>query len=550
MKKECFFTGKMRIVPVLLVLAAMVFPSALFAGGGGSNRSQGGRPQLAAQASGKMNSIKVLQYDMDNQQIDFHNMWWYKELERDTGVRVEWDLVKGANWTTTVNLRFASMELPDLIMTGSVDVEEYGVSQGLLVPLDSYLKDNMPNYYSRLYLNDADKSMYASDGHMYFVGKLIAQNVNHNGNHYINKTWLDRVGMAIPKTVDELTAVLRAFRDQAPNGNPQTVLPMSAGGDGTKAMSSATQGLFTHFAMFGVPLYENNSWGGYAAITSNGRVRFVADYPGFRDAVEWLAMCYSERLLDMESLTQDSNAWGVKMNAGNVGFTTYLRLINTALSADTARNYVSIIPPASRHGVQVPRLLEVATGDSFITIANKYVAQSLQWVDKMLETERMMVAWNGPIRAGGPIPPTMRLLPDGKYDIISVPPNNELYNIVPVYCAPFFAPGSFYSSIYNMPPHRVERYETSRDYAAAGVLEPGSYTILGSLIKPSNQEAIELARLYNEIDKLMQETIADCIRSGVTQAKWDTFTRLLTNVGVPRYIELLQKAYDAYASSL
>jgi putative aldouronate transport system substrate-binding protein len=438
------------------------------------------------------------------------------------------------------------MDLPDLIRTGDIDVEDYGVSQKILVALDPYLKDNMPNYYSRLYMNDADKSMTASDGKMYFIGGLIAQNVNHQGNDYINKTWLDKLGLAVPKTVDELTNALIAFRDKDPNGNGQKdEIPFIAGG--TYAITDETTGLLPHFAMFGVPIHINQRYGGYAAITRDGKVQFATAYPGFRDAVEWLAMCYREKLLDMESLTQDSNAWGAKMNTGNVGFTSYLRLINTALTADTVKNFVSIIPPAGKYGVQVPRLLEVAKKDAEITIANKYVAQTLQWLDAQLETETMMVSWNGPIQPGGPIPPTMKINAQGKYEILSVPPNNGLYNIVPVYHALFFAPGDYYSKIYEMPPHRVERYQTSQDYLKAGVLEPGSYTILEQLLKPSNADAIELSRLYNDIDKLMQESLADFIRSGVTQAKWDAFLASGKNVGVDRYVSLLQKYYDVYA---
>jgi putative aldouronate transport system substrate-binding protein len=303
--------------------------------------------------------------------------------------------------------------------------------------------------------------------------------------------------------------------------------------------------------MFGVPAHDNNAPGGYAGITSAGRVHFIADYPGFREAVEWLAMCFQERLLDMESLTQDSNAWGVKMNTGNVGFTSYLRLINTALTPDTASHYVSIIPPASRHGVQVPRLIEVPTQDATLTVANRYITQTLEWLDIQMETEMMMVGWNGPIREGGPIPPTMRINPQGKYDVFHVPPNNGLYQIVPVYHALFFAPGEYYSAIFEMPPHRLERYNTSQDYQKAGVLEPGSFTILQNLLGQyrTNAESIELVRLYNEIDKLMQESLADFIRTGLTQAKWDTFMRSAQNVGVPRYIELLQKSYSAYAAA-
>ncbi len=36
---------------------------------------------------------------------------------------------------------------------------------------------------------------------------------------YINQTWLDKVGMKAPTTVDELYKVLKAFKEQDPNGN-------------------------------------------------------------------------------------------------------------------------------------------------------------------------------------------------------------------------------------------------------------------------------------------------------------------------------------------
>jgi putative aldouronate transport system substrate-binding protein len=534
-KKICFFLA-------FLVLAGFKWTETSAFAGGQKGGTQG------AQQSDKLTNLKILQWVLDNQQVDFPNLWFYTELEKQTGVHVEWDLVKGADWDTQMNLRFAAMDLPDLIRTNGPDVEEYGVNQKLLVPLDDYLKDNMPNYYSRLYMNDANKSMIASDGKMYYIGGLIAQNVNHAGNHYINKAWLDKLGLAVPKTIDELTNVLIAFRDRDPNGNGlKDEIPFVAGG--TFPIKDETTGLYPHFANFGVPLHDTNTrYGSYASVTKEGKVQFAVDYPGFRDAVEWLAMCYREKLLDMEALTLDSNSWGVKMNTGNTGYTSYLRLLNTALTPEVAQNFVSLTPPASRHGVQVPRLIEVAKNDATITIANKYVAQTLQWLDAQMETETMMVSWNGPLREGAPIAPTMKINAEGKYEILSVPANNGLYNVVPVFHALFFAPGDYYSAIYQMPPHRVERYQTSQDYLNAGVLEPGSYTILEQLLKPSNTDAIELTRLYNEIDKLMQESLADFIRSGVTDAKWSTFLNSCKNVGVERYISLLQTYYDVYAA--
>ena len=39
---------------------------------------------------------------------------------------------------------------------------------------------------------------------------------------YINKTWLDNLGLQVPTTMDELEEVLIAFKNEDPNGNGDT----------------------------------------------------------------------------------------------------------------------------------------------------------------------------------------------------------------------------------------------------------------------------------------------------------------------------------------
>ncbi len=484
-------------------------------------------------------TIRVFQYALENQQVDFENMWFYKELEKKTNIKVEWEVVKDADWKTKLNLMFASGDWPDVIIRGEIDsIEEYGVTQGILAPLDDYLEEYMPNYYSRLQLNNANASIPASDGKTYWIGNLTAQNVNHDGNHFINKAWLDKLGLEVPKTIDELTEVLRAFRDKDPNGNGQKdEIPFSAAD-----LIHQTQGVYTHFANFGVPLNRFV----YACIDDNNKVQFPGYLPGFRDACEWLNLCYSEGLLDPEAITQDSNVWGTKMNAGQVGYTTYLRLINTALQPEIAQQFVSILPPASEYGVSVPRILEVPSMGAAITVANKHIPETLRWLDAQFETETMMVSVNGPVQEGGPIPPTMKINDNGKYEIVSIPENNGLYQYVPVYHGQFFAPGDYYFDIYEMPPHRVERYNYSKEYEEAGVLEKNSYYYLYKMVKMDSESKIEVTRLFNEIEKFMKESIANFITNGVTDESWQKFLDTAKAVGVDKYVELYQTAYDNY----
>ena len=110
----------------------------------------------------------------------------------------------------------------------------------------------------------------------------------------------------------------------------------------------------------------------------------------------------------------------------------------------------------------------------------------------------------------------------------------------------FFAPGDYYTSIYQMAPHRVERYEDSKTYAEAGVLEPRSFQYLRDLSKMSNEDATEASDIYTELQKLVEESFAGFVRNGVTDESWNEFQAKAQAIGCERYIELYQNAYDAY----
>ena len=97
-----------------------------------------------------------------------------------------------------------------------------------------------------------------------------------------------------------------------------------------------------------------------------------------------------------------------------------------------------------------------------------------------------------------------------------------------------------------MAPHRVERYEDSKWYAEAGVLEPRSFQYLRDLSKLSNDDATEASDIYTELQKLVEESFANFVRNGVTDESWDSFQAQAIAIGSDRYIELYQNAYDAY----
>ncbi len=481
----------------------------------------------AALAEDKV-ELTAFQYQLENQSADFNTLWYFQQIEEKTGVHVTFRMIKDADWATQLSLLFAvPKEMEHMILRNTIDVEEYGVVQQLIVPLDDYLTEAiMPNYTSRLHMNNAGDSIPASDGKSYYIGYIIAQNVNHNSTWYINPELLKQVGKEVPTTIEEYTDVLRAFKAAG------VKYPYSS-----SISDYGAEHLWAQFASFGVPLQMYT----FATIGEDGKVAYVGDLPGFRAACEWLHTLYAEGLMDPECLTQDSNVWANKVNAGEVGSFNYLRLINTALTnPDTIQHFESMLPPASEYGVTVPQIMEIPDAGAYMTATNPNLEASLKWIDAQLETEMMMTAANGKMGE------QMIINDAGKYEIINVPENNGLYDFVPVTMGQFFAPGEYYSAIYQMAPHRVERYEDSQWYAQANVLEKTSYEYLTKLSKMSNEDSTEMTLIKTDLEKYIKEAITDFIKNGVTDKSWQAFIETSKGIGSDRYVELYQNAYDAY----
>lgn len=479
-------------------------------------------------------TLNAFQFELDSQAIDFANLWFFKQLEDKTHIHVNFEEVKEADWITRLNLMFASGDLSDVLLRGYLDVEEFGVAQGLLVPLDDYLEQYMPVYTQRLRASGLPENR-ASDGHIYTVGFLIAQDINVNGHWFINREWLDALGLEIPTTLDELTHVLRAFKAGDPNGNGiADDIPYQA------TFNDTNTGLYNAFAFFGVPLnYES-----YLFIQPDQRVQLAAYAPGFRDCLTWLHTLYSEGLLDPECITQNTNVWSAKLNRDAGGLITYWRLTNSALKPEVARQFVCMLPVAAPgYQPKVSAILERMEMGAALTIANQHIPETLRWLDAQMETETMMIAQNGPLGD------MLTLNEAGKYRVSNLPPDNELYKIVPVICGQFFAPSDYYQSVYEMAPHRAEKVGYCQYYQDAGVVEYKSFHYLTDIAPMAAEPNTRASLLYTEIDKFMTESLARFITGGVTDSQWQAFLDDLDQIGAAEYMALYQQAYDSYRQS-
>lgn len=455
-----------------------------------------------------------------------------QRLEELTGIKTEWEVIKGSDWETKLNLAFTSQEYPDVIIAcnGTVDDEEYGVTQGILLPLDELIDQYMPVYKERIEGEDSDPtvSLVASDGKVYSIGYLVGQDINTNQHFFINQEWLDALKLETPTDVESLTEVLRAFKTQDPNGNGQAdEIPVEMG------LDTGFNSVRYMLPLFGIPC-DPDKW---IYIDDNKQVQFTATQDGFRKCMEWLHLLYEEGLLDPEMLSQDSNTLDTKFKDGNVGFFTMWRLKAMGFDEGVTSSAVLWMPDSS---ASLYRYLELARPGAFVTMANKNVEATMRYLDALLDTETQFSLYYGEKDAADGTGWTYA--ENGKIDLLNSNTNDTVHNFMDCN-AMFFAPGKYITNTFNMPEHRTEKTEYCRVYEEAGVIQKFSDDYLD--MAPLTAEQIQKnALIETDIDNAVVENMASFVTGGVTDDNWNAFVTLFEDMKVEDYVKVYQEAID------
>ncbi len=145
----------------------------------------------------------------------------WKIIRDKLNINLKYTIVPtGADGETKINAAAAANALPDLMQAVSTTNSRNKVidlnKQGLIVPVDDLLK-LMPNRVKTHYSDPSAMAMGQIDGkQMAFVE---VPNLPRREGLAIRKDWLDKLGLQMPTTIDELFNVAKAFTEKDPDGN-------------------------------------------------------------------------------------------------------------------------------------------------------------------------------------------------------------------------------------------------------------------------------------------------------------------------------------------
>lgn len=234
---------------------------------------------------------------------DYETNAYTKWLEEQTNIDLNFTLFPVAETMEKLRLQIASnSELPDVLINMGIPLSElskYG-SDGLVVDLKGYFDESA--YWSKdIFDKSLDpqyvrKSMTSYNGSMYFMPCYVEQTGNDYGRKaFINKAWLDKLGLQIPETTQDLENVLAAFRDNDPNGNGKKD---EIGITGSKNGWNETVIPFLMNSFISDDVY-------YRMTVQNGTVAAAFNTEQWREGLRYMNRLAQNGLFDVQSFTQD-----------------------------------------------------------------------------------------------------------------------------------------------------------------------------------------------------------------------------------------------------
>lgn len=224
-------------------------------------------------------------------------------------VGVDMNLIQGGdNWQQQLALFVSGGDIPDLMAFMDQNTFLNYAQEGVFYDISGIVRDyeNIMAYlnYVNGYTAEEALARVSIDGAIYGIPSLTIARSYYSTN--IRTDWLEKLGLAIPTTLDEFRNVMYQFTFGDPDGDGQD---NTYGFNGRLGYDYLTP----FFGAFGARPNESYQ------LDENGAVVTNVLSKSYYDALVWLADCYKEGLIDPETFTQSDSEFMEKWVRGEFG---------------------------------------------------------------------------------------------------------------------------------------------------------------------------------------------------------------------------------------
>ncbi|WP_026297154.1 extracellular solute-binding protein [Paenibacillus daejeonensis] len=366
---------KLMNAPLALLVSAALVAGCSDNGGGGSTSGTDGEQSV------KKQDITVSIYDRGNISQDegtIENNRWTKWINENGPSNVKFVAIPRTNSSEKINVLFASGSAPDLLFEYAPTNRNPLYDQKQLMPIDELIEEHSVGYKKLLEENPLlRKAGTKSDGKLYEFGRINW--VEPQRGILIRVDWLEKLGLEIPKTTDDLYTVAKAFAEQDPDGNGQK---------DTYGVSISGRGEITMKQIFGA----STKW-----VVQDDEL--VIDWDRRQAYFSFIKQLYDEGIIDRDFINDENGAKAQQdFVNGKVGIYPFqegntVNLIKNfvdPLKQNVPDAELTFIPlPESEFGAFTPTLTNPVQMTAVIAATAKHPESVMHYIDFLIQEDTM-----------------------------------------------------------------------------------------------------------------------------------------------------------------
>ncbi|WP_092063572.1 extracellular solute-binding protein [Poseidonocella pacifica] len=430
-----------------------------------------------------------------------------------------------------MNLLLAQGNLPDIVGGNRIQqpVNQYG-PQGAFLPLNDLIEEHAPHikafFDERPELRQA---ISAYDGQMYYIPYL--PDGKYGRAWFVRQDWLDQLGLEQPDTVEDLYAVLTAFRNQDPNGNGKT--------DEVPYFARDWEEVLRLLTLWDARSSGSDTYHDFY-VKDDGTIAHPYAEEAYRTGIANIAKWYDEGLIDAEIFTRGSSSreYLLSENLGGMTHDWFASTsgYNAALSETIPGfDFAPVLPPKSAGGVRMEehRRIPIKPDGWAISYTNEHPVETIRYFDYWFTEEGRLLSNFG--------------IEGEHYDLIDGEPifkEELLTNGRPVNTQMYEIGAQIYRGYWM--DYRYE-WQWTAEAARKGIELYDAHDLLvdqflGVAFDESEQAVYD--KYWPSIQAYMLERQqAWILGSGDVESDWESYMETLNKMGLQKVLEAVNSAY-------
>jgi len=482
------------------------------------------------------------------------NLPVFQELEKLTGIKIDWQMTSSGDYSTAMNTRIAAgQKLPDIFAVPFGTSSDKLGKDGVAIDISGLVDEGNAFYLSRLMdmnplvragITSGDGKIYSwpgfGEGIIYSSEDMKTGEWRNPGANVvlyapaIRQDWLDKVGLPVPKTLDEWHTVLTAFKTKNTSGTGKNIVPMGT--------LFSYKDLFNFGTAFGIYTTEPFDF-------KDGKAYCVRTQPEFKELLRYLNTLYTEGLIDPGFAKSDYwnstvnlinmnllGAFGGTWDSNLPGYTS-----NLVTAGVTDANWVPVKTPIDPNGKQQTTNRWSIWKQVVISKDCKNPELALKWLDfQTCSPEGIDLQTYGCEGISYTVDAT------GKKQLTDYVVNNP-DGLGPMEALRAIGAFSQFSNMQTTEFYEVQSPKLLVDFAQSYDKSDVRTPIAGVESFPySDEELTQISDFISNFNTYVDEYCCGFIDGSIPFDKWDEFVNQINKFGLDNYLNLAQAGYDRF----